>query len=63
LELKAVGGANVVRGLEMKFSDHIGSDQRNSSDVFIGVRVNSSEHIIGFSSNLCDNIAYRGIIK
>jgi hypothetical protein len=60
LALNAVGGVGVVEGSEKTFSDNIGNNQRNSSDVFGGVRVNSSEHIEGVSSNLCDIIAYWG---
>jgi hypothetical protein len=60
LALNAIGWVGVIGGSGKKFSDNIGSNQRNSSDVFEGVKVNSSEHIGGVSSNLCDIVAYRG---
>jgi len=59
LELNAIGGVGVVGVSENNFSDNIGSNQRNSFDVFEGVKVNSYEHIKGVSYNLCDIISYR----
>ena len=63
MALNAVGMVGVVGGLETKLFDNIKSNQRKSYDLFKGVRVNSYEHIRGFPSNFCDNLAYRGKIN
>jgi len=61
MELNAVVGVGLIGGPKRKFFNKFRSRERNSLDVFGGVKVNSSKHIGGVSPNSCDNIAYQRI--